>query len=155
MTVVTWETVRRQAAIAGRVTDAQTGKGVGGALVQIASGPPEFTYAIAVSSTQHGARWATMVERLDQTRAAGDGHFHFTDLSDGLYRVTSLRAIDSDQEIRRQIPGLSKRGFQPLLLTEYRDPDKTVRPKRFQSLFLEAIDFPVLVPAQPQKMKYW
>ena len=89
MMVVTWETARHQAAIAGRLTNAQTGKGVGGALVQIASGPPEFTQAVVLRSKQYGAQWATMLERLDQTHTAADGHFHFMDLPDGPYRVTA------------------------------------------------------------------
>jgi len=56
------EIVRHQVAIAGRVTDAQTGKSISGAQVDITAGPSR-----------------------DRSRTAEDGHFHFLDLPDGKY----------------------------------------------------------------------
>lgn len=64
--MATWETARHQVAIAGRVTDALTGEGLGGAAVTV--DPP-------------GACGAVM------TRA--DGHYHLLDLPDGTYAVSA------------------------------------------------------------------
>lgn len=60
--MIEWEIVRHQVAIAGRVTDFQTGKAIAQAQVQIVEGP-------------------------DRTRTAADGHFHFLDLPDGQYTL--------------------------------------------------------------------
>jgi hypothetical protein len=72
--VVSWlrvEPTRHQVAIAGSVTDAQTGKPIARAEVQIAS-------------------------RADCTQTAADGHFHFLDLSDGDYTLAvSLPGLGS------------------------------------------------------------
>lgn len=63
-----WEIVRHTVAIAGRVTDAQTHKAIGSALVTISDGPRAFT--------------------------APDGHFHFLDLAPGDYMlVASLPGV--------------------------------------------------------------
>jgi Carboxypeptidase regulatory-like domain len=87
--VVTWQIVRHQVAIAGRVTDAQTGRAIGGAQVRITAAPATFTTWLTVRALQYGTRWATMAERPDQTRTAADGHFHFLDLPDGQYTLTA------------------------------------------------------------------
>jgi Carboxypeptidase regulatory-like domain len=84
-----WEIVRHQVAIAGRVTDAQTGRAIGGARVGITVAPAAFTDWLAIREIQYGAHWAAMVERPDQTRTAADGHFHFLDLPDGQYTLTA------------------------------------------------------------------
>jgi Carboxypeptidase regulatory-like domain len=87
--VVTWQIVRHQVAIAGRVTDAQTGRAIGGAQVRITAAPATFTTWLTIRALQYGTRWATMAERPDQTRTAADGHFHFLDLPDGQYTLTA------------------------------------------------------------------
>jgi Carboxypeptidase regulatory-like domain len=87
--VVTWEIVRHRVAIAGRVTDAQTGRTIGGAQVRITTAPAAFTAWLAMRAIQGGARWVAMVERPDQTRTAADGHFHFLDLPAGQYTLTA------------------------------------------------------------------
>jgi hypothetical protein len=87
--VVTWEIIRHQVAIAGRVTDAQTGRAIGGARVGITAAPAAFTDWLAIRAKQYGAQWAAMVERPDQARTALDGHFHFLDLPDGQYTLTA------------------------------------------------------------------
>jgi hypothetical protein len=87
--VVTWEEIRHQVAIAGRVIDAQTGQAFAGALVEITAAPGAFSEWLAIKAKQFGARWATMVERPDRTRSAADGHFHFLDLLDGQYALTA------------------------------------------------------------------
>jgi Carboxypeptidase regulatory-like domain/Membrane-bound lysozyme-inhibitor of c-type lysozyme len=87
--VETWEIIRHQVAIAGRVTDAQTGRAIGGARVGITAAPAAFTDWLAIRKTQYGVHWAAMVERPDQTGTAADGHFHFLDLPDGQYTLTA------------------------------------------------------------------
>ena len=61
-----WEVNRRTVSVAGRVTDARTGRSINGVHVKIASG-----------STRSG------------TRTGADGHFHFLDLPDGQYTLTA------------------------------------------------------------------
>ena len=82
-----WEIVRHAVAIAGRVTDAQTGRAIGRARVSITDGPLAFNEWLANYAKQYGDRWETMMERPDQIRTAADGHFHFMDLPDGQYTL--------------------------------------------------------------------
>ncbi len=84
-----WEIVRHQVAITGSVTDAQTGKAIDKAQIEITDGPSEFLDFVAARSKQYGTQWESMVERLDRTRTAADGHFHFMDLPDGEYTLTA------------------------------------------------------------------
>ena len=87
------ELPRRQVAIAGRVTDAQTEKAIARARVEITDGPPVFEERLALKARQHGNRWTVMAERPDRIHTAADGHFHFLDLPDGDYTlVASLPA---------------------------------------------------------------
>ncbi len=83
-----WDVVSHHVAIAGRVSDRQTGKPVPGARVTI-TGPADFTARLALQAQQHGDRWERMAERPDRTRAAADGHFHFIDLPAGSYALTA------------------------------------------------------------------
>lgn len=64
--MITLEQVRHQVAIVGRVTDAQTGGSIAGALVTITNAPSP-----------------------QKTLTAADGHFHFLDLPDGQYTLTT------------------------------------------------------------------
>lgn len=84
-----WEIVRRQVAIAGRVTDARTGKPIGGARVEIADAPDVLVAQLALKARQHGVRWDAMPERPDRARTAADGYFHFLDLPDGDYTLVA------------------------------------------------------------------
>jgi len=83
-----WEIVRHRAAIAGRITDARTGRPLSGARIEITAGPQELTGRLALLARQHGSRWETMAERPDRTRAAADGFFRFLDLPAGPYTLT-------------------------------------------------------------------
>lgn len=83
------EPTRHQVAIAGDVTDAEAGAAIGRARVEITAGPAAFTDRLALRATRHQDRWAAMDERLDRTRTAADGHFHFLDLPDGDYSLAA------------------------------------------------------------------
>jgi len=81
--------VRRQVAIYGQVSDAQTGLPIQGALVEIGKRPDAFNKWLELRSIQYGSDWDRMTERPDRTRTAVDGHFHFLDLPDGEYTLTA------------------------------------------------------------------
>lgn len=66
MAALQWEIRRHQAAIAGRMVDAETGKAMSGARVTVTVGP---------------LSWESL--------SGDDGHFHFLDLPDGAYGVTA------------------------------------------------------------------
>ena len=83
------EEVRHQAAIAGRVTDVQTGRTVAGAVVAVTAGPAAFADALGLAEISFGPAWASMAERLDRTLTHADGHFHFLDLPDGQYTLVA------------------------------------------------------------------
>lgn len=84
-----WEIVRHQVAIAGRVTDLQTGQPIGGAQVEITDAPAEFKTWLAMRAIQYGDRWAALAERPDRTRTAADSHYHFLDLLAGQYTLVA------------------------------------------------------------------
>jgi hypothetical protein len=84
-----WEEIRHQVAIAGRVTDAQTGRAIGSAQVRITDAPLVFMEWLANRAKQYGDKWKIMMERPDWIRTAADGHFHFMDLPDGQYTLTA------------------------------------------------------------------
>lgn len=88
--MVAWDViVRHRAAIAGRVTEAASGKPLPGARVEITAAPPVFQSRLALQAQAGGAGWPALAERPDRTRAALDGHFHFLDLPAGAYTLTA------------------------------------------------------------------
>ncbi len=87
MSVQQWERISHEVAIAGQITDAQTGKAVPGARVTISLAPSAFTDWLAIRRKQYGERWDKMAERPDRTVTSADGHFHFLDLPDGQYTL--------------------------------------------------------------------
>ncbi|HEX2644833.1 MAG TPA: carboxypeptidase-like regulatory domain-containing protein [Thermoanaerobaculia bacterium] len=85
-----WDVVvRHRAAIAGRVTEASSGKPLPGARVEITAAPPAFQRRLALQAQAGGAGWPALAERPDRTQAALDGHFHFLDLPAGAYTLTA------------------------------------------------------------------
>jgi hypothetical protein len=107
--------IRHQAVIAGRVTQGQTGRPLEKARVAIVSGPAQFTSLLALKSVQYGRRWESLQDRLDRTRTAPDGHFHFLDLPDGQYTL----------EV--SVPGQGSRyGVTQADATVSRNPDSSV-----------------------------
>jgi hypothetical protein len=77
------EQIRRQVAIVGRVTDAQTGQPVRGAQVTITSGPPEFLARLKI------VREVVRSKQPPDLAVTGpDGHYHYVDLPAGAYTLT-------------------------------------------------------------------
>lgn len=83
------EPTRHQVAIAGQVTDKQTGQVIAGARVEISSSPPTFEEWLSERKKQYGGGWEQMEERADRVRTAADGHFHFVNLPGGQYTLTA------------------------------------------------------------------
>jgi Carboxypeptidase regulatory-like domain len=89
--VTTWmklKPIRHQMAIAGQVSDAQTGQVLPGARVELSPLSDTFKTRLALQALQYGERWQTMAERPDRTYTASDGSFYFLDLPDGRYTLT-------------------------------------------------------------------
>jgi hypothetical protein len=86
--------VRRQVAIYGQVSDAETGLPIQGALVEMEKIPETFKKWLALRSIQYGTDWDRMSERPDRTLTAADGHFHFLDLPNGQYILKASKASE-------------------------------------------------------------
>lgn len=71
---------RHHVAIAGQVSDAETGQVIAGAQVRLTQGPATFQRRLALQALQYGDRWETLARRPDRTYTAVDGFFHFLDL---------------------------------------------------------------------------
>ena len=74
------EPTRHQVAVAGQVTDKETGRAVSRAQVAITTAPSEFQDWLAIKKIQYGERWDSMTERPDRTQTAADGYYYFMDL---------------------------------------------------------------------------
>ncbi|MGA7931945.1 MAG: carboxypeptidase-like regulatory domain-containing protein [Kovacikia sp.] len=88
--VTTWmklKPIRHQMAIAGQVSDAQTGQVIPGARVELSPLSGTFKTRLALQAMQYGERWEAMTERPDRTHTAIDGSFYFLDLPDGSYTL--------------------------------------------------------------------
>jgi hypothetical protein len=79
---------RHHVAIAGQVSDAETGQVIAGARVELTQVPESFQKRLALQALQHGDRWATLSRRPDRTDTALDGFFYFTDLPASSYGLT-------------------------------------------------------------------
>ncbi len=83
------EPTRHQVAVAGQVSDKQTGLVIAGARVELSSSSSAFNEWLSERKKQYGDEWESMDERVDRVRTASDGHFHFVDLPDGQYTLTA------------------------------------------------------------------
>lgn len=83
------EQTKNRVAIAGQLSNAQTGEVIHRARVEITKMPDSFKNWLMLHAMQYGANWEIMVERPDRTQSAIDGHFHFLDLPDGDYTLTA------------------------------------------------------------------
>jgi hypothetical protein len=82
-----WETTRHQVAVAGRVTNAATGKPVAGAVITIVSMPTAFRRKVQLCSRQRRA--PSLDETIGTTRSRTDGLFYFLDLPEGKYTLAA------------------------------------------------------------------
>jgi len=106
------EPTRHQVAIAGQVTDSQTGRALAGAQVWMIAAPAQFNHALALKALQYGDQWESTPGRPDRTLAARNGRFHFMDLPDGNYTLEA------------KLPGLGSRyGISKVKITVSRDDD--------------------------------
>lgn len=80
---------RHQVAIAGRLTDAVTGRALAGGRVELTSVPAAFAEWLAARALGAGSGWESLPVRPDRAPVEADGHFHFLDLPDGQYTVTA------------------------------------------------------------------
>jgi hypothetical protein len=74
--MIRWNIVRHRVALAGWVTDGETGKFIEGASVVITAVPAAFERVL---------RFASKTEPLDRTQTRADGLFFFLNLPDGEY----------------------------------------------------------------------
>jgi hypothetical protein len=86
--MTSWETIRRQVAISGRVSSARTGKPCPDARVEITNAPAAFLAWLQLKAIPYGKRWSALSQRPDRLRTNTDGCFHFLDLPDGDYTLT-------------------------------------------------------------------
>ena len=118
------EAIRHQVAIAGQVTDAQTGKSLDGARLGITAAPAAFTDFLKLRQIQFGESWETMAERPDRTNSNADGSFRLLDLPDGQYKLTAslpgagsrYAAADATVTVSRDGQGKIVRGMAQIAL---------------------------------------
>jgi hypothetical protein len=87
--VNSWLVARHQVAIAGRVTDGETGKPMARVLMSIVGMPAVFRKKLDLLARARGAAWGSLSERPDQTQTRDDGLFWFIDLPDGKYSLSA------------------------------------------------------------------
>lgn len=80
---------RHQVAIAGQVSDRETGQTISNAIVEIVGMPDAFQTKRSLQTLQYGSQWETLVKRCDRATTAIDGFFYFLDLPAGEYTLTA------------------------------------------------------------------
>lgn len=78
-----------QVAIAGQVSDKETGLTIGNAIVEITAMPEKFQTKRSLQALRYGSGWETLAKRCDRTISAIDGFFYFLDLPPGEYTLTA------------------------------------------------------------------
>ena len=125
-----WEIVRHQVAIAGAVTNAQTGKVIAGARVRITDAPAPFKEEMAARAILFGTGWETLAERPDQAPTSPEGLFYFLDLPDGQYTLTASLPESGSRFGRAQVQAKVSRGGQGRIIMAQADlalPATTIR----------------------------
>ena len=84
-----WADIRRQASIAGRVTDQEDGGAVAGAQLTVTSAQAGFADWLALKALAFGRDWDSLTVRADRALSGVDGRYCFIDLPDGSYTVTA------------------------------------------------------------------
>jgi hypothetical protein len=92
-----WETIRHQVAICGRVLD-ERGERVSGIHVNIVSMPEVFLTRVSTVTGAAEKKWDDLDERLDRTATRVDGIFYFLDLPAGQYTLSFDTRSDSREE---------------------------------------------------------
>jgi len=87
--MIAWQVARHRVAVAGRVTNSETGKAISGVEVTITESPEAFRQKMQSTSMRYGNRWRAMPERPDRTRTRDDGLFYFLDLPDGSFSFSA------------------------------------------------------------------
>lgn len=82
-----WEILRHQAAICGRVVN-ERGERVRGVKVNIVLMPEVFLTRVSVAASAAEKKWDDLDERLDRTMTRVDGIFYFLDLPAGQYTLS-------------------------------------------------------------------
>lgn len=78
-----------QVAIAGQVSDRETGQTIANAVVEITGMPDAFEKKRSLQALRYGSEWERLAKRCDRTTTAIDGFFHFIDLPPGEYTLTA------------------------------------------------------------------
>ncbi|MBD2341690.1 hypothetical protein H6G64_32645 [Calothrix sp. FACHB-156] len=91
------EQIRRQVAIAGRVTNSETKQAIAGVRVEIHENletpASPFNTWLALKALQYGDTWEKMPERPDRTYTKTDGSFRFLELPRGTYTLTLTASV--------------------------------------------------------------
>jgi hypothetical protein len=93
----TWEIIRHQVAICGRVVNERDDRGCGVTVI-IVSMPQVFRTRVSVAASAAEKKWDDLDERLDRTVSRVDGIFYFLDLPVGQYTLSFDTRPDSQHE---------------------------------------------------------